>query len=97
MHQFTRLALVRYFFPFDTEGRLDILGWWSYRHTFLRRNILVCLALLSLQNRLVGMPLTITAMPHTVWQALYLGLFVPFGIVASASAVMILDSKSPKQ
>jgi len=96
MHQFTRLALVRYFFPFDTEGRLDILGWWFHRHTYLRRNALVCLALLVLQQPVTGLPVTSTALPHTIWQALYIGLFIPFGIVASTTAVMILESKGPK-
>jgi hypothetical protein len=96
MRFFTRPALVRYFFPFDAEGRLDILGWWFHRYAYLRRNLLACIVLLCLQEPLVGMPLTSTTMPHTVWQILYLALFIPFGTVATASAVMILDDKGPK-
>lgn len=96
MRTITRLTLVRYFFPFDVEGRLDILGWWYHRHAYLRRNVLMYLALMALQQLLTGMGLTGTGLPHTLWQTFYLCLYFPFGTVAMATALMILDNKGPK-
>ena len=97
MRTLTRLAAVRYFFPFDIEGKLDILGWWFHAHAYLRRNAAACAALLLLQKLLLNTSLTSTALPHTICQVLGTALFIPFGTMVSATVIMLLDDIGPRR
>ncbi len=92
MSTLTRSALVRYVFPFDAQGQLDILMFARNAATYLRHNLYVVGMLILLQWPLTGIPPWSTQMPQTWWQIAYTMLLFPFGTTASIAACILLDT-----
>lgn len=96
MTALTRTALFRYVFPFNTEGRFDILMFARNAAVYLRRNLFVVGVIVLLQGPLIGIPSWSMQMPQTWWQIAYMLSIFPFGTMATIAVCILLDPSLPK-
>lgn len=87
---------MRYVFPFDAQGRFDLMLLVLHAATFLRRN-LTLIALLTLMQPLTGQSLWAWPPPPQTGWSLFLSLaIVPFGLMAGVCAGILIDLKPPR-
>ncbi|MDY0331705.1 MAG: hypothetical protein RBR52_14600 [Thiomonas sp.] len=87
----TRSLPVRYFAPFDASGRIDLMLYVRYAHVFLRRNLAVIAAIELLQWPLTGIPCFSDQPLPLWWQIVSNVAVIPFGLMATLSACVLLD------
>jgi hypothetical protein len=95
MIPFTRWTLVRYWYPFDGQGRLDILLLARHADRYCRRNLFVVAVLLFLQPLLTGISPWGLVTPRTVVQAIYVALYVPFTLMAVLAGLVWMERRPP--
>ena len=94
MRTWTRWSGVRFFFPFDAQGRASAKLVLGHARTYLPRNALVTAAMVLLQQPLTGLsPWSIEALPTTWAQSLYIAAMVPFALMTSICLWIVVETR----
>lgn len=85
---------MRYVFPFDAQGRFDLMLLVRNAATYLWRNLAI-VALLALLQPLTGQPQW-AWLPQNGWSLVLSLAILPFGVMASVCACILIDLKPPR-
>jgi hypothetical protein len=96
MPALTRWTLIRFWFPFNQQGHLDILLLARHADRYCRRNLSMIGLLFLLQEPVTGMSLATGSPPQTVGQSIYLAAYVPFILMATVSGLVWQDRRPPR-